>query len=244
MEEIDRINRLLIILTDSFPRNLEQNWFSKLAYLGTHTRQGLWAELFSPTYKSKEKLWSLFSTGADELEKRARFWDMVNRNGKSGIIFSEIEPLKHFHNTQEKNLYQLLKQEDWSLFITAIPKTIEDRDTPSDSLEWDKFHQLDREIETVALAAGPKTSIMIISFPAPEQTGWLILGGPKIASIGNPGPVDLMDLPPTILWLLGIDVPPYMPGQILEEILDSGSDLTQEEMDILADHLRGLGYLG
>jgi len=244
MEEIDRIKRLLIIITDPLPINLERNWVSKLAFLGTHARQGFWAELHSPDIESKEQLWSHFSTGTTEDEKRVPFWELIDRNGKTGIIYSNLEPYHDSHNAPEKDLFQLLKQDDWSLLITTSRKNFTYQDVPPGSSDWDKLHLLDREIEAVALAAGSETSLLVISNPAPGHTGWVISGGPKIASIGNPGPVDFLDLPPTILWLLGVEVPPYMSGRIMEEMLDSDSDLTQEEMDILTDHLRGLGYLG
>ena len=73
---------------------------------------------------------------------------------------------------------------------------------------------------------------------------WVLAGGPTFASLGNPDPIDIFNLPPTILWLLDVDPPPEMVGHIMDEILDTEDDLTQEEMDLLTDHLRGLGYLG
>lgn len=78
----------------------------------------------------------------------------------------------------------------------------------------------------------------------PHLKSWVLAGGPTFASQGNPGPIDIFNLPPTILWLLDVDLPPEMVGHIMDEILDTEDDLTQEEMDLLTDHLRGLGYLG
>jgi hypothetical protein len=244
MEEIDRINRFLIIITDSFPIDLEMTWVSKLAFLGTHARQGLWAEVKTPENESKETLWSLFSTGTTEVEKQVPFWEFLEESGKKVIVYPAAQPLQHSLNASDGELYQLLKQDDWSLFITTGPQDSGHQDVPPDSSDLDNLHLLDKEIETVALAAGSQTSLLVLSFPGSDHKGWVISGGPKIASIGNPGPVNLLDLPPTFLWLLGIEVPPYMAGRIMDEILDTDWDLTQGEMDILTDHLRGLGYLG
>ena len=70
---------------------------------------------------------------------------------------------------------------------------------------------------------------------------------------------NLIDLAPTILHILGLSVPSDMDGRVLEEILTIDRPIlyedvdnsvvhvaqgyTQGESDIVAQRLRGLGYL-
>jgi arylsulfatase A-like enzyme len=70
---------------------------------------------------------------------------------------------------------------------------------------------------------------------------------------------NLIDLAPTILHLLGLPIPNDMDGRALEEILPSdwqanyedaddrelpvADNYTHEEADIVAQRLKGLGYL-
>jgi hypothetical protein len=53
-----------------------------------------------------------------------------------------------------------------------------------------------------------------------DQAGVLIIAGPGIASGAELGRCSTLDLAPTMLHLLGLPVPHYMPGRILDEALD------------------------
>jgi hypothetical protein len=50
-----------------------------------------------------------------------------------------------------------------------------------------------------------------------EQAGVLIMAGPGIAPGVELGECSTLDLAPTMLHLLGLPVPHYMPGRILDE---------------------------
>jgi predicted AlkP superfamily phosphohydrolase/phosphomutase len=95
--------------------------------------------------------------------------------------------------------------------------------------------------------------------------GVLIAHGPAFASPRTIEGARLIDLAPTLLHLLGLPVPDDMTGRVLEQMLgerslsDSpvryapagkdeqprrpGADLTPEESEEVAEHLRKLGYL-
>ncbi|MDX1415453.1 MAG: alkaline phosphatase family protein [Candidatus Promineifilaceae bacterium] len=88
--------------------------------------------------------------------------------------------------------------------------------------------------------------------------GAAIKGGVEIEK------ASLIDLAPTILHLMSAPIPEQMDGQVLEEIItpdfvsgsissndhwshsdhDNGSGLSDEQKKIVADRLRGLGYVG
>jgi hypothetical protein len=54
-----------------------------------------------------------------------------------------------------------------------------------------------------------------------EQAGVLIMSGPGIATGVELGECSTLDLAPTMLHLLGLPIPPYMSGRVLQEALDS-----------------------
>ncbi len=94
--------------------------------------------------------------------------------------------------------------------------------------------------------------------------GLLCLAGPAVRPRpGQPGPANLLDLAPTVLYLLGERVPSYMEGRVLADWLDerfvvahgitsatettpstaADDAYTDEEARLIAAHLAGLGYL-
>jgi len=99
-----------------------------------------------------------------------------------------------------------------------------------------------------------------------REEGILMLSGPDIVK-GELSPHRIWDVSPTILYLLGVPVPSDMDGQIISEGIDprrlaaspprsrearsfktrvaAGESVwdTEEEMEDVKDHLRGLGYL-
>lgn len=93
--------------------------------------------------------------------------------------------------------------------------------------------------------------------------GILVLSGPGVQSGVDLGHASLLDVPPMLLWGLGLDVPAVMDGRILTEAFDAdflvdhpvriGGDAsdadatpavyTADEEEQLAAHLEELGYL-
>jgi hypothetical protein len=53
-----------------------------------------------------------------------------------------------------------------------------------------------------------------------EQAGVVIMAGPGVRAGAEVGECSTLDLAPTLLTLLGLPVPPYMKGRVLEEVLD------------------------
>jgi predicted AlkP superfamily phosphohydrolase/phosphomutase len=101
-----------------------------------------------------------------------------------------------------------------------------------------------------------------------RQEGVLIISGPRILGGQLEQDAKIEDIAPTILYLLGIEVPDDMDGRVLSEVFDESyfqavppkytsaqteSDLTEssdeeiyseEEAEEIRERLRSLGYLG
>ena len=89
------------------------------------------------------------------------------------------------------------------------------------------------------------------------------MAGPGVSEGTDLGRANLIDVPPTIEWALGMEVPEQMDGRVLTEVFDAGmveahpvrrsGDASQaadfsgsysaEEEQQLATHLEELGYL-
>ena len=95
--------------------------------------------------------------------------------------------------------------------------------------------------------------------------GVFIGAGPRFRN-QSLAPASLMDVPPTILYLLGVPVPSEMDGHVLTEFIQPDyvashrpgmggapivasrvdadeSPYTPEETEVILEHLRSLGYL-
>lgn len=97
--------------------------------------------------------------------------------------------------------------------------------------------------------------------------GMMALCGPTIPARGQQDEVQIIDIAPTVLWLLGIPIPDNIDGRVLRECLDTGQleeqppvfsatdpaeehgeikaatwDSPEEEQEVL-ERLRNLGYL-
>ena len=88
-----------------------------------------------------------------------------------------------------------------------------------------------------------------------RMDGVLVAGGPGIAQVGRAGLQRLLDLAPTALALLGIEVPRGLDGRPMEELLSCDVGWTDElpwreptggesgDVDPIERQLEGLGYL-
>ncbi len=112
--------------------------------------------------------------------------------------------------------------------------------------------ELDRGVFTAALRSGTH-----------RREGILIAAGPEIRQGSLEGAASITDLAPTILHLLGLPIPTYMDGRVLEEMLEPEwvrthppacreeelTDLQGEtgysadEAKKIEEHLRDLGYV-
>jgi hypothetical protein len=245
MKESNGIERILLIITEALSADLEPNWIATLPYLGTQARQGFWAYIDPLAEIDSDDIWSSFSTGSTlHQAKGMPFWQVLEEFGKvvftHGTLPFEELPIQ----TELGGLQQLVEQGDWHLLIAFFSReNLRARQDLSENIPVWEF--LDREIESLALAAGSQTTLIVVALPnQDDERGLVLAGGHKIAPLGNPGPASLLDIAPTILWLLGTEVPASSNGRFLQDILKSDSDLTQDEMDLLTEHLRGLGYLG
>ena len=54
-----------------------------------------------------------------------------------------------------------------------------------------------------------------------DQAGVLIMAGPGVRAGASIGECSTLDIAPTLLTLLGLPIPPYMTGRVLEEALES-----------------------
>jgi len=238
--------RLILIITNTFPEDLNYKWFSELPFINSLINAGLWAQLnFSDAEEIEKKLQHLAMGTALFENGITPFWEFLEKGGKV-VRFYDPSPSKTVQLPDRgKNVELLQKGDEWQLLIInslTDQSSSEHNVPPADMDYWRKW---DKEIEDLIQSTDNQPSIIILAISsAPHLKSWVLAGGPTFASQGNPGPIDIFNIPPTILWLMGVDPPPEMDGQIMDGILDSEDDLTQDEMDLLTDHLRGLGYLG
>jgi hypothetical protein len=106
-----------------------------------------------------------------------------------------------------------------------------------------RWQAWDQAIAPLGLAAGAQTAVMVLGLPADSEDGVLIAGGGFIAQAGDLGTVNLLDLAPTILWLLDIAPTQQMTGRVWDELWRPEAGWTDAEQEALFAHLRGLGYL-
>jgi predicted AlkP superfamily phosphohydrolase/phosphomutase len=99
-----------------------------------------------------------------------------------------------------------------------------------------------------------------------RQDGIFLAAGPHVLSMGDLENLRLIDLPPTLMYAMGLSVPPYFDGRVLEEIFDpmflsshpisigdympfhghrpsADEGYSVDEEAALEERLRGLGYI-
>jgi hypothetical protein len=96
------------------------------------------------------------------------------------------------------------------------------------------------------------------------MNGVVALWGPGVKRGHKLEGAQIIDLAPTILALLGVEIPRHMDGRVLEDAFEAGAiapvwgapapptppsgegtfDLSEEEQAEIAARLRGLGYVG
>ena len=238
--------RLVMIITGPLPDGITFKWLSDQPFLGKLVREGLWAELDIHGADSLEQTWSFLTEGTTAPQPGSRpLWEILEESGKKISVIGSPVSLPPQISKSRIEMPKLLSQGEWDLVINfQTPNTLDEGEMKqaSDLDYWQKF---DRDLEEIVKVEGDGPLIFILAVGDQDQTkSWIIAGGPNTASIGNPGPISILDIPSTILWLLDIDLPPGMDGRVMNEILDLDEDLTQDEIDLLTDHLRGLGYLG
>lgn len=92
--------------------------------------------------------------------------------------------------------------------------------------------------------------------------GIFVISGADICAKNNISPASILDMAPTILYLMGADIPKVMDGRLLEEIINpekinlhlpkysEGEEILKDdsgtyfEDEHIKEHLRRLGYLG
>jgi hypothetical protein len=244
MGQSEKIDRLLVILTEGFPEDFLSNWVTRLPYLGTLYYQGYSATINIPQNALREEIVSFFRSGSSDLNNKETFLKPLEEELGKGAVVSNLPFLYDSEPISSEDQYSKIKNEDWKVFITSFPLVVEQTNTSEFGSDLDYYKFLDKGIENIALAAGHQTVVLVLALPRKNESGWLLSGGAQITAVGTPGMVELIDIPKTILWLFGVKIPEFMDGRLIEEILEVDSNLSQEEMDLLTDHLRGLGYLG
>ena len=244
MVENNTKQQLIMIVTDTLPGDLNYSKLENLRFVGSFVRKGLWAELDLNGAVSKETIWSYLLNGTTVYPtENSLMVEILQNNNKPIYIFDPPVPIAHPAVKSTDKIGQILEQDDWQLIIinspSGIPQSAGVNISPDDWQSWDDH------IGGLTKVADYNPIILVLAIADKDQgKSWIFTGGSKIASLGNPGPVNILDIAPTILWILDIDIPQSMEGRIMNEILDTGMDFTAEEMDLLTDHLRGLGYLG
>src|SRR5581483_4627168 len=116
---------------------------------------------------------------------------------------------------------------------------------------------LDLDGESI-LSAQQTDHVAVASDPGQSQAPYarLIAGGPSLVSDFS-GQAELIDIMPSIMYLLGLPIPQHVDGQVIEAIftqsyrlqtpirrseVDEGL-LSDEEEGLIVNRLRDLGYL-
>jgi hypothetical protein len=234
-------NRLLLIIIDSFPEDTDIRSISSLPYLGMLSKNGVWARVKKAKEFSGEMTLEAFTNiQSSTSSKPEPFWNVLEENGITIKMFT-IRPQKPFLEQVPKNE---LSATDCIFLGVIASREVEENEEPK-RLDHVQLEILDKDIESIALAAGEETAVWVISLPfSKDDAGWFIAGRAQVAPAGNPGIVTFTDIVLTIFWWFNLDVQLQKEGRILEEIREKDGELSQDEMDLLTDHLRGLGYLG
>lgn len=233
--------RLLLLIIDSFPEDMDIRSLSNLPYIGMLSKNGVWAKVTGTGEISGELTFESFSTLQLKTSPTPKqLWNFLEENGITAKIFSVTSSSPLFDQIP----VSVLTATDWE-FLGVITSHSEQGKKALKRLNHDEMRVLDKEIEAIALAAGEETAVWVVSLPfSTDEAGWFIAGGAQVAPSGNPGAVTSADIIQTMLWWFNIDSALEKEGRILEEIREKDTELSQDEMDLLTDHLRGLGYLG
>lgn len=209
---------LLLLVTMAPPagRLAEYPCLNRLA------QTGLWAKVSAPGPGSAQAIWAAFALGAMQPQDAPAvepFWQVARAAGKQ-VVFCRL-------SSGDPGL--LDAGAGWHL-VVCLPGD------ESQSEDW-------QVIEALASAAGYEAAVMVVGLPAGGAPGLMVAGGGMIAAAGDLETIDLLDLPPTILAWLGVPVPGYMSGRALDSLRRPDEGYTPQELDMLTEHLRGLGYL-
>jgi hypothetical protein len=99
----------------------------------------------------------------------------------------------------------------------------------------------------VVLIASEESVVVEGHQDSSDQLDWglVIFADAHIGPAMMLGRVEVVDVAPTILELLGVPIPEEMTGRALEDVIGTGDarSLTEEEALLIQKHLMGLGYL-
>lgn len=237
---------------------LSGGWLRHLPYLAALAERGVHARIGplpgegspAPTIEDPRlggagsAIWATFATGvrhgvgASSETSKTNFWDLLADKGKEMIIRhptgSSNSPIG------DEEAATLAARADWHFMMLVYPPNLA-AETGQDTLRhWQEW---DRTIAGIGMAAGPQTAVMVVGLPTAADPGVLVAGGGFIAQLGDVGTMELVDLAPTILWLLDVPPPRQMTGRVWDELWRPEADWSEAEQEALFQHLRGLGYL-
>ena len=122
----------------------------------------------------------------------------------------------------------------------AIPKDDWDLLTVADDPEDDRA--FDDAVAGLLDLLDEETVLLIVSGP-----GAFVLAGPGVPALGEVEGARAIDLVPTLVALVGIDIPNSMPGRVLIPAEDVAAPFfrgyTADEESALLGRLSGLGYI-
>ncbi len=164
--------------------------------------------------------------------------------------------------TGEKVIEKVFKREDviWGAFSNNAPDIY---------FLWNKgyFFMGERQKTLMQIKAGSGKIFTPHNWSGQhEREGILIINGPHIRNNHKIGGANIMDIAPTIMYLMGLDVPKHMDGKVLTDAVNEGhlqsrpvryseyeSDHSatksssggylEDEAGAVMDRLKGLGYL-
>jgi len=225
--------RLLLLVNGTPLAGSPRSGLRDLPYLASLAQRGVNARLKMAARGMP--VWTAFATGAPQatgpLDEKMTFWHLLADKGKQVVTRNPME--------DAREALTLAAHENWHFMMLVYPSIAAEagKETFSRWQEWDKA------IAGIGMAAGAQTAVMVVGLPTATDPGVLVAGGGFIAQLGDVGTMDLLDLAPTILWLLDVPPPRQMTGRVWDELWRPEAGWSDAEQEALLQHLRGLGYL-
>ncbi|MCX6032697.1 MAG: hypothetical protein NT169_25870 [Chloroflexi bacterium] len=232
MEPTTSKERLLLVAADLPPAGPLATWLRHLPYLSNLAERGARARIKAPA--NGLAAWPSLVTGTpqhtESWDESAAFWRLLTDKGRRVVVCDAAKD-----ETQA-----LAGQSDWDFMLLRY----HDAAAPepgADALH--RWQDWDKAIAAVGMAAGSHTAVIALALPPAAGEGTVVAGGGFIAKIGDMGTINLLDLAPTITWLLDVAPTSQMTGRVWDELWQPEAGWSEEEQQALFQHLKGLGYL-
>lgn len=210
---------------------------------------------------------------ASSTDLQAKVEKAIGAAEPQGADLTKADGLVGLYERMDRRLEataKLLQVAEWEMFLTVLldpgktaPLLQRGKRGQSGPVEAETpirayWHRVDEGLGRLLALAGPETTVVLIAGEEsadvrtaqdpPDQLDWglVIIADELVGPAIKLGHVEVVDIAPTILGLLGVQIPEEMTGRVLEEVVAPGdpTGLTEEDSLLIQNHLMGLGYLG